>query len=170
MRTPLMAALLMLAGGASVAQDQPAAQVEVRFEQPQDYRDARLRGPGPARGADADVIEALTKHLRQLGQRYLTPGQRLRIEIRDIDLAGRFEPWHGPGYEVRFMRDITWPSIDLYYTFEQPGQASIQAADRVSDKSYLSRPGRQASSDRLYAEKAMLTDWFRQRFASPPAS
>jgi hypothetical protein len=30
---------------------------------------------------------------------------------------------------------------------------------------YLSRPGRAShSSDRLYAEKAMLDDWFRQRF------
>lgn len=36
---------------------------------------------------------------------------------------------------------------------------------------YLSRPGRQVSnSDRLFAEKAMLDDWFRQRFAPKPTS
>jgi hypothetical protein len=32
--------------------------------------------------------------LRKLGQRYLQPGQQLVIDIRDIDLAGRFEPRH----------------------------------------------------------------------------
>ena len=69
------------------------------------------------------------------------------------------------------MREITWPSIDLSYTLVQPGQPEKHAQERVSDKMYLSRPGRQASSsDRLYAEKAMLADWFRQRFAPHPAS
>jgi hypothetical protein len=69
------------------------------------------------------------------------------------------------------MRDITWPTIDLSYTLSQPGKAEQQAQERVSDKMYLSRPGRAASSnDRLYAEKAMLNDWFRQRFAAHPAT
>jgi len=72
---------------------------------------------------------------------------------------------------VRFMREITWPSIDLTYTLSQPGKPAQQAEERVSDKMYLSRPGRGASSsDRLYAEKAMLDDWFRQRFATHPAT
>ena len=53
----------------------------------------------------------------------------------------------------------------------QPGKPAQQAQERVSDKMYLSRPGRvTSSSDRLYAEKAMLNDWFRQRFAPHPAS
>lgn len=144
------------------------AQIEVRFEHPEKFRDASLNSQGYERGADADVIKALTEHLQKLGQRYLQPGQRLRIDIRDIDLAGRFEPWHGPAYDVRFMRDITWPSIDLRYSLNRPGQPAVQAEDRISDKMYLSRPGRQASNDRLYAEKAMLSDWFRKQFAMQP--
>jgi len=69
------------------------------------------------------------------------------------------------------MREITWPSIDLTYTLSQPGKPAQQVEERVSDKMYLSRPGRVASSsDRLYAEKAMLDDWFRQRFVTHPAT
>ncbi len=170
MRTTLACAVLMVLAFDSMAQGSPAAQVEVHFDHPEQFHDASLASTGYERGADAEVMKALTDHLHKLGQRYLQPGQQLVIDIRDIDLAGRFEPWHSRAYDVRYLRDITWPSIDLSYTLNQPGQPPRQAKEHVSDKMYLSRPGRQASSDRLYAEKAMLTDWFRQRFAPPSHS
>ncbi|MFT8231092.1 DUF3016 domain-containing protein [Pseudomonas guariconensis] len=170
MRTTLSYVLMLLASN-SMAQGTPTAQVDVHFDHPEQFRDASLDSHGYERGADAYVIKTLTEHLHRLGQRYLQPGQQLRIDVRDIDLAGRFEPWHSRAYDVRFMREMTWPSIDLSYTLVQPGQPEKHAQERVSDKMYLSRPSRQASSsDRLYAEKAMLTDWFRQRFAPHPAS
>jgi len=155
----------------SMAQGTSPAQVEVRFDHPEKFRDASLDSTGYERGADDYVMKTLTQYLQTLGQRYLQPGQQLVIDIRDIDLAGRFEPWHSRAYDVRFMRDITWPTIDLSYTLSQPGKPDQQAQERVSDKMYLSRPGRMASSnDRLFAEKAMLNDWFRQRFAPRPAT
>ena len=85
----------------------------------------------------------------------------MRIDIHDIDLAGRYEPWHINANSVRFMREITWPSIDLHYTLQQQGQVLKQGDARVDDKFYLQRPGRMAASDSLYSEKAMLNDWFR---------
>ncbi|MCG8294772.1 DUF3016 domain-containing protein [Pseudomonas entomophila] len=170
MRTTLACAVLMVLAFDSMAQGTPAAQVEVQFEHPEHFRDASLDSAGYERGAETQVMQALTAHLQKLGQRYLKPGQQLVIDIRDIDLAGRFEPWHSQAYEVRFMRDITWPSIDLVYTLTQPGHPAVQAQEHLSDKMYLSRPGRQASGDRLFAEKAMLSDWFRQRFAQLPPS
>ena len=171
MHTVLRFAVLMALSLHSMAHAAPAAQVEVRFDHPEQFRDASLDSHGYERGADAYVMKTLTQYLQKLGQRYLQPGQRLAIDIRDIDLAGRFEPWHGQAYDVRFMRDITWPTIDLSYTLSQAGKPDQQARERVSDKMYLSRPGRAtASNDRLYAEKAMLDDWFRQRFAARPSS
>lgn len=163
MRNTLACTLLMVLAFDSMAQGAPTAQVEVRFEHPETFRDASLRYNG--RGADPQVLNALTQHLQRLGQRYLKPGQQLVIDIRDIDLAGRFEPWNSNALDVRFMREVTWPSIDLDYTLDQPGQPMIKAQAHLSDKMYLSRPGRLGSNDRLYAEKAMLSDWFRLRFA-----
>lgn len=165
MRTTLACTLLMALAFDSMAQGAPTSQVEVRFDHPERFRDASLDNRGYEQGADAQVLKALTEHLQRLGQRYLRPDQQLVIDIRDIDLAGRFEPWHSRAYDVRYLRDVTWPSIDLSYTLSQPDQPVRQVRERVSDKMYLSRPGRQGSSDRLYAEKAMLGDWFRQRFA-----
>ncbi len=171
MRTSLVYAVLVALAMDSMAQAAPSGQVEVRFDHPEKFRDASLDSAGYERGADAYVMKTLTEYLQKLGQRYLEPGQHLAIDIRDIDLAGRYEPWHANAYDVRYMRDITWPTIDLTYTLSQPGKPDRQAQERVSDKMYLSRPGRAASSsDRLYAEKAMLDDWFRQRFADRPTS
>jgi len=169
MRTTLASAVLMVLALDSMAQGASTAQVEVRFDHPEKFRDASLDNRVYTRGADPQVMKALTQHLQKLGQRYLRPGQQLVIDIRDIDLAGQFEPWHSQAYDVRFMREVTWPSIDLDYTLQQPGQPALKAQEHLSDKMYLSRPGRLGNNDRLYAEKAMLGDWFRQRFAQPPS-
>jgi hypothetical protein len=67
--------------------------------------------------------------------------------------------------QVRFMRDITWPTMNLHYVLKQNGQVLTQADAELRDQFYLQRPGRAGSSDRLYAEKAMLADWFRTQFA-----
>ncbi|WP_433766615.1 DUF3016 domain-containing protein [Pseudomonas putida] len=142
-----------------------ASSVEVDFKNPEKFTDASLDSPGYERGADTYVMKELRRYIQKLGERYLPPGQQLQIEIRNIDLAGRFEPWRPYAYEVRFMRDITWPSIDLHYVLKQNGQIVSQADARVIDQLYLQRPGRANRSDRLYSEKAMLSDWFLRQFA-----
>jgi len=142
-----------------------ATSVEVVFKNPEKFSDASLDSPGYERGADTYVMKELSSYIQKLGERYLPPGQQLQIEIRNIDLAGRYEPWRLNAYEVRFMRDITWPSIDLHYVLRQNGQIVSQADARLIDQLYLQRPGRANRSDRLYSEKAMLSDWFHRQFA-----
>lgn len=157
------AVLLMLMGSMT----QPFAattSVEVSFKSPESFRDASLRTTGYETGADDYVMKELRSSFEQLGKRYLQPGQVLQIEVSDIDLAGRYEPWHINASQVRFMRDITWPSMKLHYVLKQNDQTIRQADAQLSDKFYLQRPGRAANSDRLYAEKAMLADWFRTEF------
>jgi hypothetical protein len=169
MRPVLTFVALGLLAANSLAQTPPAA-VEVNYDNPEHFRDASLDSNGYERGADEYVMKELRSYLQALGKRYLPAGQTLRIDIRDIDLAGRYEPWHPQAYSIRFMRDITWPSIDLHYVLSQQGQPSTQAEAHLTDKFYLQRPGRQASSDRLYAEKAMLEEWFRKQFAAQQRS
>ncbi|NUU36117.1 DUF3016 domain-containing protein [Pseudomonas sp. C2B4] len=142
-----------------------ASSVEVVFKNPEKFSDASLDSPGYERGADPYVMKELSSYIQKLGDRYLPPDQQLQIEIRNIDLAGRYEPWRPNAYEVRFMRDITWPSIDLHYVLKQNDQIVSEADARVLDQLYLQRPGRASRSDRLYSEKAMLSDWFRRQFA-----
>lgn len=164
MRPTIVRTLIALLSSIMVPFANAASSVEVDFKNPEKFSDASLDSPGYERGADAYVMKELRSYFQTLGERYLPPGQRLQIEIRNIDLAGRFEPWRPNAYEVRFMRDITWPSIDLHYVLKQNGQIVSQADARVIDQLYLQRPGRANRNDRLYSEKAMLSDWFVRQF------
>lgn len=130
---------------------------------PARYIDARLDGYGGEK-AEKRVQEALRAHLQALGDEKFAEGQRLEIEILDIDLAGRFEPWHFHLQDTRIMRDVTWPSIHLRYTLRGPQGEIASGKETISDMDYLSHSPFLPEHDRLRYEKRMLSDWFRARF------
>ncbi|BAN50441.1 DUF3016 domain-containing protein [Metapseudomonas resinovorans] len=137
-----------------------AATTEVSFTHPEKFTDARLnRDRG--RGADDFVLKDLKAHIEKLGGRYLQPGQTLKVDIRDIDLAGQYEPWRVNFQDVRVLRGVTWPRIKLHYSLEQDGKVLSSRNVAVIDQTYLQRANRYFSNDRLRYEKTMLDDWFR---------
>jgi len=139
------------------------AGVEVEFVDPQGYSDIGDYGLAPA------PLPQFERHLQQLGDGCLARDQDLRIRILDIDLAGRQEWWRGPGYaDLRVMRDITWPRIELEYRwFDGDGMLRQQQRERLSDRNYLMPGHRIAARDESYGyDKAMLTRWFEDRFCS----
>ena len=141
-----------------------ASTTEVSFSQPDKYSDARLnRDYG--RGADDFVLKDLKAHIEKLGKRYLQSGQTLKMDIRDIDLAGQFEPWRVNFQDVRFMREVTWPRIKLHYSLEQDGKTLVSRDVTVIDQSYLQHGNYYFSNDRLRYEKTMLDDWFHWNIA-----
>jgi hypothetical protein len=143
------------------------AEVKVSFSQPERYTDASLHGGVKARAA---TLNGLQKHLESLGTHYLSPEQVLTIEVSDIDLAGRYEPWRMNASDTRILREITWPRITLRYTLERNGVVLVRAKETIRDLNYLMRAGANRSSDPLRYEKAMLDEWFRVRFIDrPPA-
>jgi len=88
----------------------------------------------------------------------------VKIEVLDVDLAGEIEWWHGP-YDIRYLRDYTWPKIKLRYTLEENGQTIRSAEETVSDPSYQMSVIVTRSGEVMPHEKAMLARWFRSRFA-----
>lgn len=88
----------------------------------------------------------------------------LEIEVLELDLAGRFEPWRARSYDVRSLTDITWPRMTLRYTLTQGGRVTARGEERISDMAYLMTAGMRFDSDSLRYEKKMLDDWFRLRF------
>jgi len=140
-----------------------AADVRVSFADPERYTDASIRGDHRI-GPDAPALQVIRGHLRRLGERYLRPDDVLSIEILDIDLAGRYEPWRFPGQDLRYMREVTWPTIKVRYTLLRQGSAALDGEEVVTDQNYLMRAGARHSGTPLFYEKAMLDDWFRDRF------
>lgn len=111
------------------------------------------------------VLQEVKKYLESLGERYLKPNQSLKIEILDVDLAGRYEPVRpGGAWDVRILSDVTWPQIKFHYILEENGEVKIEEKESIRDMEYLRRPDPNFSNDSLRHENAMLDNWFRDRF------
>lgn len=141
------------------------SEVLVNFVHPERFTDANTRGDFPAK-ADSPALASLRRTLQELGARYLPADTKLQVEVLDLDLAGRYEPWRFEARDVRIMRDVDPPRIRLRYALERPGQPPVSREETVTDMLYLTRPElRFRSGDTLAVEKAVLADWFRHRFA-----
>lgn len=157
-RKPFVVATLV----ASVLAAAPSfAGVQVRFIAPERYTDAGSFG---ATSRDATIAE-FRAYLRRLGERFLRSGQKLTIDILNIDLAGQYEPWRHGLSDVRIMRDVTPPSIRLRYVLTERGRRIRSGEDNLTDINYQMNPSARFSSDRYAYEKALLDDWFRRNFA-----
>ena len=150
---------------ASIAAPLPGrAAVDVVFLHPETYSDASLYNGYGAKGRKP-ALEGIRDHLQSLGARYLKPGETLRVEVLDIDLAGQFEWWRPYAYDVRVLRDVTWPRMKLRYVLDGKGRRVTCPEDFVSDRVYLMNAAARSSRDPLKYEKSMLDDWFRARIA-----
>jgi len=137
------------------------ADVTVGFVQPERYTDAGNYGYDAERN-----LRALERHLTTQGSRCVKTGETLELRILDVDLAGRNEWWHRGAYDLRVMRDITWPRIDVEFVWrDAAGTVLDEGRERVADLTYLWRSAYvRGDSDTLPYEKAMLRDWFDRRF------
>jgi hypothetical protein len=141
-----------------------AGPVEVSFVNADRYFDAGDKFRDEARN-----LRILEEHLKALGQSHLPSGQALKIEVLQVDLAGEMRPTRR-GTDMRIARGgADWPRITLRYTLQGEGGAVAQPREEtVSDMTYQMRSAFGFSQEALHYEKRMLTEWFRERFASAP--
>jgi hypothetical protein len=135
-----------------------AASAEVKFLKSETYADMPY-----SQDAREDVLKEIQRHFDKLAAK-LPPGQALKIEVKDIDLAGRIEPQHiGYSNDLRILRGgADWPSMKFSYTIEAQGKTIKSGNADVSDLNYLRGFNRYSSSEPLRYEKKMLDDWFRK--------
>jgi hypothetical protein len=156
---PVASFLLALAGTASAAPN-----LSVTFVHPENYADAGYSRSYASEKERAELQRDIEQHLQTLAQRGLHPGETLKIEVLDIDLAGQFEPFRfRTGNDVRIVRDVAWPRMKLRYTLTQGDQVTASREEQISDMNFLTSINRYSSSDRLRYEKAMLDEWFDKR-------
>ena len=147
-----------------------AASVEVAFAKPDTFTDT---GPyrGPSKERDR-TLGHLAIYLQTLGAKYLRPDEALKIEVLDLDLAGRVEPWLSGNTDIRVMRGVDWPSMTVRYTLTQDQAVISEGEVRITDLNYLMNSALSTNAgDPLRFEKHMLADWFTKRFrrADTPA-
>ena len=168
---PLLAACLM-AGCAATAPDRaapagsaPPGAVSVTYADPTGFGEAR-NAPRETDKARRAWLDALALHLAERAAPRLGEGQRLEVQITDVQRAGGFEPWRGPqAGDVRIVRDIYPPRIDLRFKLIGADGSTLREGPRqLRDGAFLMRPGAR-SSDLLQHEKMLLDDWVDKEFA-----
>jgi len=148
----LAAALSLLAAGAW-------AQAEVSYVKPEEFSDMPFSINDRER-----VLKELSKHFTEMA-RQLPAGQILKVEVLDVDLAGRVYPRHSYPDDIRIMRGgADWPTMHLRYTLEQDGKVLRSGEDHLSNMMYQDRINRYSSGDPLRYEKQMMDDWFQKEF------
>lgn len=135
------------------------AAVRVNFVDPGQYHDEDFRS-----FKRDGIIAEFQKEFDRLGSLFIRKGHTLSIEVLDIELAGRYEPWRTGFNEVRILRDITPPSFRLRYVLRQGKTILMRGEDTITDMNYLLNPAARNSSERFPYERSLLRDWFRRRF------
>jgi hypothetical protein len=148
MTKSLLAAAVLLASSAAWAD------VSVSFVKPEEFADV------PRNSIDRDrTLKDFSDYFATLNKK-LPAGQDLKVEILDIDLAGRLWP-RRTGDDIRVMNGgADWPHIHLRYTLEQNGQVLRSGDEHISNMMYQQRINRYSDGDPLRYEKQMLDEWF----------
>jgi len=154
----------MLAAATLLATSAAWAQVSVTYVKPDDYTDVSRSQIERER-----TLKEFSDYFAKLDKK-LPAGQALKIEVLDIDLAGRMYPRRS-GEDIRIMNGgADWPRLHLRYTLEQDGRVLRSGDDQLSNMSYQDRLGRYSSSDALRYEKQMLDEWFDKAIVPKVAS
>ena len=135
------------------------AAVTVTFTNPEKYADVPF-----ATQDKQEMMTELQRHFEKLGAQ-LPAGQELRIEVLDIDLAGRIEPSARATRDLRIIRgSADWPVITLRYITELQGKVLKSGEERIADQNYTTGFNHYSSSESLRYEKQMLDRWFKKTF------
>ena len=148
-----------IAGLALLASTAAWAGTEVHFTKPEQFTDLSFDQMEREK-----VLKDFAAHFEKLGES-LKPGQTLKIDVTDLDMAGRENPAMRSTQDFRVMTgQADWPRMRLHYVLEQDGKVIANADAALSDMSNLTRINRYSSGDKLRYEKQMIDDWFAATF------
>lgn len=155
--------LFLSCGVLFAAEAAPKPPVQVEYISPEKFTDISSTNYGPP---NPNYLDQLRKHVEKKAAGYLRPGEQLTISIKDIDMAGGFEPWIMPvNPDVRMVRDIYPPRIVLNYELRDGDGKVLQAGDeKLSNPAFLLNP-RPNSLDTMRHEKALLDGWLSKVFS-----
>src|SRR5438128_1156562 len=109
---------LALAGLSLLSCAGASAGVTVSYVHPENYADMPF-----ASWEREQVLKDLTEHFNHLGKS-LPAGEDLKVEVLDLDLAGRLHPnFRSTAQEIRILRGgADWPHMHLRYSIESGGK------------------------------------------------
>lgn len=135
--------------------------ISVRWDDPANFSEIRY-SHNRFESKRGNWVERLAKHVRKYATPRLPAGERLDVNITDIELAGDYEPWRGIQFQdTRFIREIYPPRITLSFTRTGAnGEVIAQGERKLVDHGFMMGSTTAGlGSDPLRYEKAMLERW-----------
>lgn len=142
--------------------------VSVRWENPAQFSEIR-NSHNPSQARRGNWVQQLAVYLRERAQKRLAAGQRLQVDITDIQRAGNYEPWRGFAFnDTRFIRDVYPPRITLTFVLAgADGQVIAEGERELTDPGFLTGSNSVDASDPLRFEKRLIDRWLASEFAAP---
>jgi hypothetical protein len=146
-----------------------AGAVTVIFDHPEKFTDVKDAFMPTDKGRDG-ILDEIKQFIQDKATAYLGAGQTLEVKFTEIDLAGDFEPEHGPQFmDVRIVKEIYAPRFDLEFKLTgADGKVISEGQRKLRDLNFMSRLTLPAS-DPLHYEKDILKDWLRTEIRSAKA-
>lgn len=152
-QTVLAGLVTLLASSAALAE------VTVTYVKPDEYTDMPFSPYDRER-----TLKDFSAYFATLNKK-LPEGQTLKIEVLDIDLAGRLYPRRAAD-DIRVMTGgADWPRMHLRYTLEENGQVLRSGDEQISSMNYQWNRTSYFDNDAMRYEKQMLDDWFHKTIA-----
>ena len=141
--------------------------VSVRWENPAQFSEIR-HSHNPSQARRGNWVEQLATYLRQRAQSRLAAGQRLQVNITDIQRAGNYEPWRGFAFnDTRFIRDVYPPRITLTFVLVgADGQVIAEGERKLTDPGFLTGSTTVGAGDPLRFEKRLIDRWLASEFTA----
>lgn len=140
------------------------SRINVQFVEPENFTDIRDSWTDTSDSQREWVLAEFRKFLQSRGEQMLREDLHLTVWVKDIDLAGDFEPWHFRTYQdIRVVKDIYPVRIRLEFQLtDSTGTVLAQGERRLND---MGRVGIFIpDSDLLRYEKEVLRDWLAREF------
>jgi hypothetical protein len=144
----------------------PTSSVSVAYVHPEKFSDVGDSRMPFEKTRDA-YLEDLRKHIVRSASRLLSGQQKLTVAITDVDMAGSFEPWHARMNDVRVVKDIYPPRIELNFTLTGADGAVVKQGERLlRDSSFLMTSTPYGNQPMRY-EKDMIDRWLERELGGP---
>ena len=162
MKTLALALGLGVAAATAAAAD-PAAIVQVRFDQPERFVDVGFTAADPPR-VRVGLLKELGRYVERDAAAHVPAGMRLEITVTEVDMAGAYRQGPGGGGQMRVIHESTPPRIDLAFVLRGADGTIVREGRReLRNPQFMF--GSPPSSAPLRHERELVADWLEREFA-----
>jgi hypothetical protein len=141
-----------------------AATATVEYVNPEKFTDA---GRSYSHGERESNLGQLKDHLIERAAKLLPADQKLTVTVTDVDLAGAYDKRQSISNEVRVVKEIYPPRIDLTFKLEGADGTVLKEGSRNLRDPQFMNGGLRYKGEALGYEKELIDDWLRREFPQP---